>query len=202
MGNVASVDGGAIYLSISWNTKVPLIMKISDSRFIMNRAITADGSLVIVTAPSWPKVGSITFASATFSKNTGVQLLASKYKCAVIHLIQAMNVSLVNSTFTENNCTCISTKESVLHLEGTAGFYGNTGYNGGALALVTNSSLILKPHTIMYVINNTAVQYGGGILVNEECVAETPCFFQIDGFNGNITELKTTVRERKTAGIG
>jgi len=41
----------------------------------------------------------------------------------------------------------------------------------------------------MYVINNTAVQYGGGILVNEECVAVGPCFFQIDGFNGSITEM-------------
>ena len=58
---------------------------------------------------------------------------------------------------------------------------------------VVKSSMILKPHTIMYMINNTAVQYGGGILVNMECVAETPCMFQIDGFNGNITELDVRI---------
>lgn len=181
--NIVSV-GGAIFLSIDWQLKLPFILK--------NRAtvITADTAVVggiSVRSYRWPKSGSITFASVTFLKNTAEELVASQYNymCAVVHFAQAMNVTFVNSTFTENKCTCISMQESVLHFEGTLGFYRNVGFDGGALSflvysLVTNSSIILKPHTVMYVINNTAVHYGGGILVNEECVAETPCFFQID----------------------
>ena len=125
-GNIARVDGAAIFLTLDYLTSSSFSAKISESKFILNRAITADGSVVGITAHLRVP---ITFVSTTFLKNTGVHLVASKFKCVVIHLNQAMDVKLVNSTFTENNCTCISTRESVIHLEGTLGFYRNTGYD-------------------------------------------------------------------------
>ena len=94
----------------------------------------------------------------------------------------------------ENNCTCISTKNSILHIKRTIDFSGNIGYNGGALAFLKNSSaaLRLSPHTTVNMVNNTAVQYGGGVQV-DQCITEAPCFFQIDGFDGNFTEMDISI---------
>ena len=140
----------------------------------------------------------------TFVKNTGIWSVTKKeYDCAVVYLGQATNVTLVNTTFIENNCTCISAKRSSLQFKGTVGFYRNIGYNGGALAFFEDSFnvLTLKPHTNVNIVNNTAVQYGGGILV-DECIADDPCFFQIEEFNGSFTELDVNiVMEGNRAGI-
>ena len=81
------------------------------------------------------------------------------------------------------------------------GFYRNIGYNGGALAF-RSAALKLSPHTIVNMVNNTAVQYGGGILADDECITEAPCFFQIEEFDGSFTELDVSiVMEGNRAGI-
>ena len=144
-------------------------------------------------------------SDTTFVNNAGIwSVTEEEYDCAVVHPEHTTNVILVDTTFIENNCTCIQlAKRSILQFKGAVGFYRNIGYNGGALAFLEDSSaaLTLKPHTTVNLVNNTAVQYGGGVLVGE-CITEDPCFFQIDGFDGNFTELDVSiVMEGNRAGI-
>ena len=147
----------------------------------------------------------IKVSDTTFMKNAGIRSVAKKeYECAVVHLDQVLMVTLVDTTFIENNCTCISAKSSILHFKGTVGFYRNRGYNGGALAFleVSGNALTLSPHTNVNIVNNTAVWHGGGILVDDECINKAPCFFHIDGFDGNFTELDVSIAmEGNRAGI-
>ena len=149
----------------------------------------------------------LVISDTTFVNNAGVQSLTKEYDCAVVHINQATIVTLVNTTFIENNCTCISINRSILHFKETIGFYRNIGYNGGALAFLEYSStayslLMLQPHTNVNMANNTAVQYGGGILVDDICIIDVPCFFQVDGFDGSFTDLDVSiVMEGNRAGI-
>ena len=135
----------------------------------------------------------------TLMKNADMSV-ATIHNCAVVYLNKVMNITLVNTTFIDNNCTCISTKSSILHFKGRVGFYRNIGYNGGALAFhkgtcgsMANCLLMLSPHTNVNIINNTAVWYGGGILADDECITDDPCFFQADGFDGSFTDLDVRV---------
>jgi len=99
------------------------------------------------------------------------------------------NLTIVNSTFSDNNCTSVAARCSIFHLKETVGFYRNTGYSGGALAFYDahceskgtfriGNFMILNAHTSVYIVYNTAVWYGGGILADEECTMEHYCFFQ------------------------
>jgi len=61
------------------------------------------------------------------------------------------------------------------------------------------SSMILNPHTSVYIVNNTAVRYGGGILADEEYSKGHYCFFQTGYLN--YTQMDTrVVMEGNTAG--
>ena len=85
-----------------------------------------------------------------------------EYDCAVLYLGYVKNITIVNSTFSDNNCTSVAAINSILHLQGTVGFYRNTGYTGGALAAFyydahceSNRTVrieILNPHTSVYIL--------------------------------------------------
>ena len=109
-----------------------------------------------------------------------------KYDCAVLYLSYINKLTIVDSTFSNNNCTSVAAKCSIFHLQGTVGFYRNTGYSGGTLAFHHDetkqtagivNAMILNPHISVYIVNNTAVRYGGGILADGECTIEHYCFF-------------------------
>ena len=53
--------------------------------------------------------------------------------------------------------------------------------------------MILNPHTSVYIVNNTAVRYGGGILADEECAKGHYCFFQTAAGYLNYTHMDTRV---------
>jgi len=44
--------------------------------------------------------------------------------CAVLYLTYVKNITIVNSTFSDNNCTSVVPKSSIFHLQGTVGFTG------------------------------------------------------------------------------
>ena len=93
------------------------------------------------------------------------------------------------------NRTCISANRSIFHFHETVGFYRNRGYSGGAIAFVQNESqLKLIPHTTVYIVNNTAIQYGGGILADDECTAASYCFFQISNEYLGLNSTQLDVR--------
>ena len=55
------------------------------------------------------------------------------------------------------------------------------------------NSIILNPHTSVYVVNNTAVRYGGGILADDECTVGRYCFFQTDNLKLSYTQMDVRV---------
>jgi len=120
----------------------------------------------------------------------------------------------VNSTFSNNNCTSLATKNSTFHLQGTVRFYRNTGYSGGALAFYNDAhceskgtirienSMILNPHTSVYIVNNTAVQYGGGILADDECTIGRDCFFQTGNLNYTRMDARVVMEGNRAGKAG
>ena len=208
--NLAILAGGAIYIDVVANTLTDhwgftdntfngaAIIDLFNSTFIQNAAHSG-GSAVYVRAPVVPKSFQLTLISTIFYRNLKLSdNLQRKYDCSVLYLSYVKNITLVNSVFMDNNCTSITAKHSIFHLQGTVGFYRNRGHSGGALAFHHDAMptvrienfMILNPHTSVYIVNNTAVHYGGGILAGEECRWERYCFFQ----NGNLNYTQMDAR--------
>lgn len=101
---------------------------------------------------------SIEISNTLFEKNFGRKLK----DCSSLH-IKSYSVTLNNLSFIDNHCTGIILESSILILRKRISMTGNTGLNGGALQLNSNSSLHFEPHSQMSIVRNTAVLYGGGI---------------------------------------
>jgi len=80
----------------------------------------------------------VTIASTTFDKNDMLTPAQREYNCTVLYLEKVKNITIMDSTFSDNNCTCILMKRSIFHAQGIVGFYRNRGYDGGALAFQDN----------------------------------------------------------------
>ena len=90
----------------------------------------------------------------------------------------------------------------------------NTGYSGGALAFYHDAhceskqtvrienSMILNPHTSVYIINNTAVWYGGGILADDECTKGRYCFFQTGNLNYTQMDARVVMEGNRAGKAG
>ena len=127
-----------------------------------------------------------------------------------LYLDNTVNAKILinNSSFTENINTAIQAINTKLYLAGQVGFVGNSGHSGGAIDINEHSFLHLNPHAQVYFINNTALQFGGGIklttfihldshaelyLINNTALyggaiavitnypSGYPCFIQVDG---------------------
>ena len=75
---------------------------------------------------------------------------------------------------------------SDLHFHGVNIFKNNTGREcGGALVLRTNSHIYLHQGTQVYILENTALKYGGGICVDGGLGSGVfdVCFYQIVDFD-------------------
>ena len=102
-------------------------------------------------------------------------------------------VHLKQSTFFNNSIPAVYSYNSIVHFHGVNVFRKNTGGQcGGALVLRINSQMYLHRGTQVYIVENTALKYGGGICVDGGSVPETydVCFWQIvdpDILNNNDT---------------
>ena len=95
--------------------------------------------------------------------------------------------------FFNNNMSAVSIHNSDLHFHGVNVFKNNTGRQcGGALVLTVDSHIYLHEGTQVYILENTALKYGGGICVDGGSISEVldTCFYQIadlDILNNNDT---------------
>ena len=181
--------GSAMYVYMNAEATPTFIsLQLCHSKFIQNAAHMG-GNAVYIGAPVDSASFQVAIVSTTFFRN--YMLIANKLRnCAVLYLSCIKNITILNSTFSDNNCTSVAAGSSKFHFQGTVGFYRNTGYSGGALAfhhdadcesnprVTIETSMILNPHTSVYIVNNTAVRYGGGILAEDECTMGRYCFFQ------------------------
>ena len=84
--------------------------------------------------------------------------------------------------FINNSIPAVFSIRSDLHFHGINVFRNNTGAQcGGALFLMINSHIYLHKGTQVYILENTALKYGGGICVNDGSDSDVldVCFYQI-----------------------
>ena len=189
---------------------VPFILELRHSTFIQN----AGGTAVYISADADPEFYQMTIVSTIFHRNfMFVDHHLKKTNCSVLYLSCVKNITIVNSTFSDNNCTSVTAKSSMFGLQRTVGFYRNTGYSGGAVAFhhephcdskpaTMENSMTLDPHTTVYIVNNTAVQYGGGILAEDECTMEHYCFFQTGNLNYTQMDARVVMEGNRAGKAG
>ena len=99
----------------------------------------------------------MTIVSTIFHRNFNPDdILQRKYDCAVLYLSCVDGITIMNSTFSDNNCTSVLAESSTFHLQGTVGFYRNTGYSDGALAFHCNMYCgFIMPGVFSMVLNPT-----------------------------------------------
>jgi len=117
-------NGSGIYISTTHSASISLIIErcilynnvgeFGSGIYLLDRS-SSDEYLFIPSDVS--PHNCVVVSNTTFLKNIGVSLVA-KYYCAVIYmnqamdrLNQAMDVMIIDTTFIENNCTCISINE-------------------------------------------------------------------------------------------
>ena len=106
-------------------------------------------------------------------------IISSPFNPSVVFILANKHIEFFNCKFNNNVATAILAISSHLFFVGKISFWNNTGENGGALSLCTNSIIFLIPNTYVYFHNNHARNAGGAIYVQQECASfGTYCFFQ------------------------
>ena len=112
----------------------------------------------------------------------------------ILYLI-AVDVTITNSTFTENVATVMTLRDTYLSLRYNVLFANNRAVIGGAIKLCDSSLIFGHNKTNVTFVNNKA-QKGGAIYIQQSCMDTPPlCFFQpsypkgtsIAEFNMNLT---------------
>ena len=149
--NSATVGSAmAIYEHKTNGFSLGMQVSIKDSHFINNKVITTNQDAVFATSQSASTVN-----------------------------IRSVNFTLHgNCSFVDNVGTGIKAETSVIGVNGNVTFLRNTGINGGALALITYSYLIMNRNSSIYFIKNEARIGGGAIYVNENGIGS----YLIGGF--------------------
>ena len=105
-------------------------------------------------------------------------------------------VHIVNSTFEHSKVTAISLFRSNVVFKGNILLSNNTGIDGGALVLCEESYMLLSANTTLTIQNNTALDSGGGIYAQDQCLeSNLNCFYQVylEG-NQTFTSVVDTVK--------
>ena len=120
----------------------------------------------------------LSFKDTGFKNHTKIS--SSKQLNPSVILAHAIkHVDFINCEFNNNVATAIFAQSSHLFFEGNISFWNNTGENGGAISLCSNSIIFPFPNTYVYFRNNHARNAGGAIYVQQECASfGTYCFFQ------------------------
>jgi predicted outer membrane repeat protein len=86
---------------------------------------------------------------------------------SVVSLVSIANASIVNSTVSSNEGTGLLLFESVVKFSGKTNFINNTGYDGGGMALIAGSFIILEPDAYLNFTANRAYHNGGAIHITQ-----------------------------------
>ena len=194
-----------------------LIVQISNTTFLDNKAMFGGGISTLITDHGQ---GILQVVNCTFEDNSGGlgmaiyssldlftgsdcklglentdfknhNVMSSPLNPSLITVNAIKHSKFINCKFNNNVATAIFAISSHLFFEGNISFSNNTGQNGGALSLCTNSIIFLFPNTYVYFYNNHARNAGGAIYVQQECALfGTYCFFQpVLPFSASLSHL-------------
>ena len=109
----------------------------------------------------------VTIQNCTFVNNT-VDQSSITAPSGVYAVVQAaiMNLTIRDSSFLGNRGTAVGGIASLVTLEGAVEFNNNKALAGGALNLISSTTLLIKQNSAISFINNTATISGGAIYVD------------------------------------
>ena len=152
-----------------------------------------------------------------FIQNKG--LLIPSYitpSTGVIHLEVIRAFVLTNCSFTENEQSGLYLNMSAVSIQGYVSFTNNTATIGAAmfldctLGVSRNTLVFLQDKALLYIANNRALEYGGGIAIKEGCntilLQHTKlkrCFFDVQHLksHSDTNFLQTVIMKNNTAEI-
>lgn len=214
-GNCAEFGGGLKLFSFPERRKI-LLNKIEakDCTFISNVAHV--GSALDITSTN-----SHSFANnflvipvikdCTFSRN---RVRPNKYSNThATYGIGTIYVSLYSiklegfNRFENNSGTAIYIVNGNINMsQSTINFFGNEGIQGGAVALIGDSSMLFGQNRIYRFMNNTALDKGGAIYAQvlniQNAIALNKCFLQYHNANGGWNATITFTGNRALTGFG
>ena len=117
----------------------------------------------------------------TFANSSSVVLDADTYSknSAMFVLQKQSGVYVSDSIFESNAVTGLIVGRSNVIFSGDIMFQGNVGFDGGAIALCDRSFVFLTPNCNVSLINNRAINTGGGMYIGSQCLQSIPeCFYQ------------------------
>ena len=113
---------------------------------------------------------------------------------SVILAESAPYLGLHNITVTSNKCKAILALGSTLVFSGISMIPENIALTGAGIRLCSSALMYLTPYTKLTITNNTAMQAGGGIWVNSNCLVNIPmCFYQYSRAVSAHPKLLTTI---------
>ena len=95
--------------------------------------------------------------------------------------VQNTEVHFKQTTFSDNSMPAVYSYSGDLHFHGVNVLRNNTGGHCGGALVLKLSHIYLHKGTQVYIIENTAIKYGGGICVNDGLVPDMfgVCFWQV-----------------------
>ena len=185
-----ALEGGAVYISIARQTDFDqsLDVVIADSLFESNQA-RLGSAMVLTNFPVHPRgfLPEIHICDCTFLRNN-YSIKAYPYHPggrAAVYVSQ-IPVSFQNSvTFSNNFGSALVAVGTLLNFNDTwiANFSENSSdYDGGAIALLGDATILVGPNTSMIFVGNNASYFGGAIynrdITEEQLKSTADCFLQ------------------------
>ena len=163
-GDVIEID----YISLdNYNNIQEIIIAFTEIANNTGNVLFLTGQLGIFNAPF-----SIIMEGVTITDNV------SPYALSSIEIIAIRNLTMKNVEIADNIGTGVYVTDSVLILTGNVTFRNNSSTRGGALYLQGNCYVILLAPVELFIIDNNAGDFGGGIFVDTTSL--TPiCFLQV-----------------------
>ena len=195
--NQAKSTGGGVYVQVHENQNLSAMGKVRfqncsfEGNIVTSPTSSEGGSAVHVVnfrlpgsvAHHLPQY-SISFEDCLFQYNGPHKRNKTSLGCGVLFIGENGQTILRDLHITDNNCTGLAAAQSTLDMHGTITIERNTGFNGGGILLCANAVIFLSEDVEVYIQNNYAQNYGGGIYAEFECSeAVPPCFYGTDSEN-------------------
>ena len=210
--NIAMFGGGlAMYSSSGANESLSNTVEFNGCKWSYNRA--RYGSAVNIGTHAWATVGSglfylpiPQFTDSSFYENYVIhksydkEMFSIYKKGNAAFLATKFTVTFLGTVnFTNNNGSALVLVSSVAIFESdtNAVFDNNSGFNGGAIALIGFSVLTLSDNMSFILSNNQAIRCGGAIysysIDKHDYVSSRTCFFHNDKVLQNKTWINSSV---------
>ena len=205
VNNSALIGGGlSLYSNLGEERLLkPTTVTVFNTTFVRNKAVI---STAVDIAPIWEEFGKgflpiPQFTDCSFLENTidsGKFSRTLHINSGVFFVKLTKVIFGGRTTFTHNRYSAVLLLSAFAEFKSGSEvlFYNNTGHNGGAIAMIGFSVLLLNPHSFLNFSSNTAIRDGGAIYhsTNDQHTflrGSKDCFIRNSGA-GNLSLLNTT----------